>query len=519
MRTFNLAGVDAPAQPPTPGSVNWSPQQTDVFDEVKNLGGGSLRVDAVAGSGKTTTLVHAAGLMDGRVAFGAFNKKIADEIKVRVAHHRNITAGTMHSFGLRAWTAMIGQSEIDGRKLDNIMDVLRVPYELHAFTKACVSAIKGNGIPLAEVTQMQLITYCDHFDFWEKLPESFDRGDRDPFEWVRPLLEASNDRAHEGYIDFDDMLYMPLTYGRIEAEYDWVLIDEAQDTNWVRRQLAARLLKPGGRCVAVGDPHQAIYGFTGADADAMDLITSQFQCKFMPLTVTYRCPKKVVEFARQWVSHITAADSAPDGEVSLKTDEEWGELLRDASNFTANDAILCRNTKPIVGLALSMIRRGIGARVEGREIGQQLNNLIRRFKTARNLNDLQSKLEGYLYKETKKLNDRGQKQKAAELTDKVDSLVAVIESVRPSGDIPAVTQRITSLFGDTEPGRPARVCTLSTVHKAKGREWERVYLLGRETLMPSKWARQDWELQQEKNLIYVAATRAKKQLIEVPYDA
>jgi ATP-dependent exoDNAse (exonuclease V) beta subunit len=57
--------------------------------------------------------------------------------------------------------------------------------------------------------------------------------------------------------------------------------------------------------------------------------------------------------------------------------------------------------------------------------------------------------------------------------------------------------------------------TLSTIHKAKGREWPKVFLLGRNRYMPSKYATQDWQLDQEKNLIYVAVTRAQEELIEV----
>jgi superfamily I DNA/RNA helicase len=56
--------------------------------------------------------------------------------------------------------------------------------------------------------------------------------------------------------------------------------------------------------------------------------------------------------------------------------------------------------------------------------------------------------------------------------------------------------------------------TLCSVHKAKGLEWNRVYILGRDSLMPSKFARQKWQMDQELNLIYVAVTRAKAELIE-----
>jgi superfamily I DNA/RNA helicase len=57
--------------------------------------------------------------------------------------------------------------------------------------------------------------------------------------------------------------------------------------------------------------------------------------------------------------------------------------------------------------------------------------------------------------------------------------------------------------------------TLCTIHRSKGREWQRVYLIGRNRYMPSSYARLDWELEQERNLMYVAVTRSKGELVEV----
>ena len=72
---------------------------------------------------------------------------------------------------------------------------------------------------------------------------------------------------------------------------------------------------------------------------------------------------------------------------------------------------------------------------------------------------------------------------------------------------------IRGLFEDTT--GPQQVLTLSTVHKSKGREWSHVVLWGRNAFMPSKYARKDWQADQEKNLMYVAVTRAMCRLTEV----
>jgi superfamily I DNA/RNA helicase len=72
------------------------------------------------------------------------------------------------------------------------------------------------------------------------------------------------------------------------------------------------------------------------------------------------------------------------------------------------------------------------------------------------------------------------------------------------------------MFGNTKEGEAPKVLTLSTVHKSKGREWTRVYALGRAKFMPSPYAKKEWQMVQESNLEYVMITRAMSEFIDVP---
>ena len=75
---------------------------------------------------------------------------------------------------------------------------------------------------------------------------------------------------------------------------------------------------------------------------------------------------------------------------------------------------------------------------------------------------------------------------------------------------------IKSMFSDSDDKFANKnLVTLSSVHKSKGLEWNRVFLLGREQFMPSKFAKKQWQKDQERNLIYVAVTRAMTELVEV----
>ena len=370
-----------------------------------------------------------------------------------------------------------------------------------------VSFAKQRGLGIIEsindVTQWYEI--ARHFDVFETEEEE-DLPEDDIIAQAIAVLKASNNQ--KDVIDFDDMVYLPVLLKMNFFRFDNVMVDEAQDTNPARRALVRALVKKGGRVVAVGDRHQAIFGFTGADSDSLDLIAEDFNCIRLPLTTTYRCPKNVVAFAQRWVSHIKSAETSPEGLVSSTTTLEF--LKRNDLNGTA--AVLCRNTKPLIALALRLIRNKIACKVEGRDVGEGLKKLARRWKIQTTV-ALREKLELYLERETTKLLAKKQESKLQIIEDTVETLYVIIDACASEGknSIVDVVAYIDMLFADDVKG----ILVLSTIHKSKGREWETVFWLDRAGTCPSKYARQEWQKEQEANLCYVAATRAKSHLVEL----
>lgn len=510
----NLAKLGGPAKAAAPFTP--SVQQADFFGWV-STGSGSCVLEAVAGAGKTTTLVHALSLMKGDVFFGAYNKAIAEEIRSRVrpVAGAKIDVSTFHAAGFRFWRRAAPNVKVEGAKCRNIYrDAFSGPNPALRPLEACVLQLvslakqAGFGVLVTE-TREAWAQIVDHFDI--EIPRDTLRGTDQSaaaIDMASRVLRISNETC-AAVIDFDDMIYAPLLHNARVWAHDWVLVDEAQDTNATRRALALRMLKRGGRLVAVGDPHQAIYGFTGADSDALDLIGAAVNARRLPLTVTYRCPKKVVEFAQGWVSHITAHESAPEGVVRN------APLNALATEARPGDAVLCRFTAPLVTHVYSLIAAGVPARIEGREIGEGLKALATRWKTE-SLAKLESYLEAFVESEGAKLRAKEKESKAAALEDKVTCLRVLMERVRkadPKAGVAALLAEIDNLFADTAEGTPRPQVTFSTIHKAKGREWGRVVWL--ET-GASPWARKAWELAQEDNLCYVAATRAKSELVLMP---
>jgi len=176
------------------------------------------------------------------------------------------------------------------------------------------------------------------------------------------------------------------------------------------------------------------------------------------------------------------------------------------------DAILCRNTAPLITQAYKLIRQKIPAKVEGRAIGEGLIALSRRWKV-RGIDALLVKLDIYRDRETQKANAKGNEVKAAEVDDRVTSLEEICKECLQQGKntVEDVVDHINALFADD-----ARGCvTLATYHRSKGREWPRVILFEHDSRCPSKGARQAWQLDQENNLAYVAFTRAQQSLVFV----
>lgn len=503
-----------------------SPQQKALVDWVRT-GSGHAVVESVAGSGKTTSLVEVCKAAQGKILAIAFNKPIANELDQRFKANGlpNAYGKTVHAVAFSALRNAFPNVKLNENKHDDIVKEMGIPEYYHPFLKSIVSLGKAYGFGLkglgfSPFTDMgawnDLIL---HYDLLDKLPEMSRDNLEEVISWAVDIIEKAA-KTSDKFCDFDDMLYAPIYHNVRFWQYDWVLIDEAQDTNPLRREVAKRSLKPNGRLIAVGDSRQAIYGFTGANADSMDLIRREFKnYSELPLTVSWRCPRAVVFEAQKFVPVIESAPNAPEGLVVHGTVEQSREMSK---LVQMGDAILCRVTRPLVKLAYQFIRDGIPCHVEGRDIGRGLLVLANRWKSVKNPAILREKLDEYLSRETKKLSEKGgnTEYKLMALRDKVESLQAVIDGVlllKPSATVDDVRTRIESLFVDSNKDENRDV-TLVTIHKAKGREWLKVFIFGANVWMPHPMAKQDWEREQENNLCYVAITRSRQELVYIPVN-
>lgn len=473
--------------------------QQNVFNFIQS-GSGNGVIKAVAGAGKTTTIIQALSLIptNKRILMLAFNKNIANELKEKVPYH--VEVSTFHSCGFASLrNSSRARVQVKSNKVFNIIKNNMTWDErtvYGAYVSKLVSLAKSVGmgvlVPDTYSEWMEIINHHDLLQFNSNPSFEIDT----LIDYASTVLRESNrDRR---VIDFDDMLLFTLLYKSQYKQYDFVFIDEAQDTNGVQREILKKLLSPQGRLIAVGDPYQSIYGFRGADSTAMDMIVSDFGSTVLPLSISYRCSKQVVEEANKYMPDIQSFDKAPEG--SVKDLDKYS-----VETFSSEDAILCRNTAPLIKMAYSLISKRVPVTVLGRDIGAGLITFIKSFKTS-SIKELVQKMSDWYDTEKLKAEESGNESKFESQSDKYESVLIFIEQV--DGDsVTNLIDCIESLFSDDE----TQNLTLATIHKSKGLEWHNVFILDKDRFFP-KWAKKPWMIEQERNIVYVAVTRAKRNL-------
>jgi superfamily I DNA/RNA helicase len=512
----------------------------------------SVVLEAVAGAGKTETLARAVVDMPGYTTVMMFNKSAAEEFKSRLVRlggatqegnriytRKGLVVGTCHSVGLGVYKKWAGDSfDVTDRKVDAIIDNMCLDPDLNAeqagtlvdgatFIKKAVSLAKQM---LFGVTRQGRLRPHNDIELWLRMAQHYSidsdlTEDMDVaqltqlairvFEKSRDLCRPSSDRR--SVIDYDDMIWAPLAFNCRFFTVDNVVGDEWQDANPARLELAARCLKPRGRMVACGDRRQAIYMFTGASSDSLDQTAKRFDAVRMPLTVTYRCPRQVVKFANTWMPEMVAHDGAAEGEVrSVLTEKPAKGKARPWYQVEAllpTDAILCRYNKPLVETAFKLIKAGTACKMEGRDIGQGLVSLVKRLK-AKTIDALEARLEKWLDKEVAKARAKKSETREQSVRDRAECIMVFANSCKEGGQtkVECVISKIEMLFADDVKG----ILTLASGHKAKGREWSRVYWI---QVQDPQRELQPHEEEQERNVKGVIASRAQQTLVLVPMEA
>lgn len=496
-------------------AIEYEPSQYQkaIFDYIQHEKG-NLVVEAAAGSGKTYTLVKALSLIpqDKRVLMTAFNKDIVKELTKKVKEFPNVEVRTLHGLGMILTTRGLG---IGGMKPEGYKYTQLIYNHWQDLTKTNINKLSRNarksfventkklvdfGRFYLATTRSEMIELMIKYD----IPCVADEVD------VALKVMAIGGKNLDS-IDYTDMIWMPHIYDLHlqECEYDFIMVDECQDLNVAERNLVLRCLKEGGRLIAVGDSNQCIYGFSGSDPDSFRAIQSIPNTVSMPLSISYRCPESVVKFAQNLVPSIEAKQGAEEGVIldCVSLDD-----VHDG------DMVLCRNNAPLLQVYCKLLEQGKRAYIRGSDVGKNLQNIV--IGTHKDYLHTNLKQDGVfirlyedLFNSRKAIMERyGISQEDAMKHETIQAKLDMIRALEVLGADLTTTEELTKKIEDIFPKNDkGEGIMLSTVHKAKGLEADNVFIACA-SLMPSKSALDEWQVQQERNLMYVAYTRAKKVL-------
>ena len=480
-----------------------TPEQERIFLFVKKRPENVL-IKAYAGAGKTSTIVEAVNLLpkDKNIMFLAFNKHIQEELKTKLPEH--VRCYTTYGLGTSAIKRKYGDKiQFDEFKIDKIILNKSKTWKLHEeFNTDEEILLYQNSIK--KLVNLCRLTLTVKPEFVPYIAERYDINIHKPNDIKRVLKVMDEATIDRKTFDYTDMIYLPAIDNSIWMfPQDYVFVDEVQDLNRCQIKIIEKVLKRDkvsgkqtGRLITVGDFFQGIYGFNAADEKSFEWFEKFPNTKTLPLSVSFRCSKNVIKRAQEIVPDIKALDDAPDGIV------RDGSALNEARS---GDFVLCRTTMPLVRMFFEFLSQNKKAVIKGSDIGVHLIELIGKINNIPKLISFWEKeLENYR-NELKKSGVINPHEHTGYVTleDKVNVLLFL---AKVSNSIVDLKDKIRTIFTDEIQG----IC-LSTVHKIKGLEADRVFII-RPDLLPMQNVK-SWQYIQEKNLEYVAVTRAKLELI------
>lgn len=487
--------------------------QQQIFDFILN-GNGNLLIEACAGSGKTKTLIEIMKLIDQdkKILYCAFNKDIVTEItkKINKKERENLDIRTIHSLGL----TMLKNNLRDKQLIKN-------EHKYKTFLRENLkelSSINTYGLGKKFGNYMEnILKLTDYFRF-NLCQTGFDCEQlclkygieliADEIHVVLQLIDWGKSYLDE--IDFVDMIWLPnaLNLQPYGLKYDYVLVDECQDLSAAQRELVLKCHNISTRYVFCGDDRQSIYGFASADSESFQKIKKIPNTTLLPLSISYRCDKRIVKIANTVAQKMEANPENGDGEVV------YDAVLEEVKD---GDMVLCRNNAPLMKLYNDFLKMGKKCFFKGKDIGLNLKQLVNSTHETELNRDLRK--EGVfmsLYKrlferrneimsrEKLDIKDANECSYISDYLDQIRALEAISDGINTAEEL---ITRIERMFSN----KKEEGISLSSVHKAKGLEADNVYIACH-SLMPSKHIKLPWEEKQESNLQYVAYTRAKHKL-------
>ena len=546
----------------TPPEMNFTKEQEHIFEFIKG-GTGHGIIDAVAGAIKTTTIMECAKYVENKtdVLFCAFNKSIQSEIAAKFNRQtmNQITVKTIHALGFQIlndnnnspekivpreskyWTILNNDSGMHEKMQGYIDELLHInDYKSNEYgghkdfaAKNMVYKFKERLLDMNRKIRATLTPndfekfkeLAEHFGFFGEMTiksKHYQKELEIHFEASKTLLEAGNALAEEALIiDYTDMLYLPFVWNlRASRTYSFLFIDECQDLSKSQLAVVLKYGQKDGRILAVGDPYQSIYGFAGADIESFGRIKKMINANPLPLTTCFRCPPNVVALAASIRKDISASKQ----EQGVIREINFKQVVKMAK---PDDLIISRYKEPILFLIFEFINQNMRVQIHRDEVNSIIDELKNLFKQEERATVIAESVGGFeelketvlnrwifiIEREARKMGTPTERR--VFIDAKTDYLNNRLEFMHKKylqwktacHTINDLLRRIKDFISATD-----NCVKLSTIHRAKGLEAGRVFILNFDDLPHIKPNQKPWEIIQEQNLKYVAITRALSEL-------
>lgn len=526
-------------------TIQLSPYQQKIIDDFQSTSH-NMFISARAGAAKTFTLIELTKYTNQYSVFLAFNKSIQKELEERITNPKFKT----YTFNGLGYLIMLKNIETQNSNMKVTIDKYK--------TRNVVTEILNEKLPDFEKlnydTKMDLIDNFSQLfeigksrfiDFTNKkdilyIIDTYDLFSnpnapmpKDTFTYI-DLIEQKNNEYFEqtGIISFGDQLYITL---KKLFKKEWtvppyltfqnIFVDEAQDTNSCQQLLISCIKRNSSRIICVADKFQAIYGFNGADTVAVNNLIKKFDMVEYALPINYRCASSHIDYVNKLFPDIDikACSTAPQGKVQLIHIDDIYDLVQNG------DFILSRRNSDLCDVILVLLSQG--KPVYFKDVNF-VNKILSKIKTlskkSNTLNDLydhiekeQQKITVQLQKKKEKMLKQGTFEETEldkltftnETTDLFDCVIILLEHYMDDENIGNKTvehfyQYVSNML-NTVNSKNSIVCT--SIHQSKGLETNNVFVLN-EARPFYHFGRNAEQRIQERNLSYVALTRAKQNL-------
>lgn len=540
------------------------PEQREVAEALR----GPVCVLAGAGTGKTRAITHriAHGVHSGvyvpqRVLAVTFTTRAAGEMRGRLRGlgADGVQARTFHSAALRQLRFFWPQTV--GGEFPRIVES-KGPLIAEATSRHRIRPDPSLVRDLASEIEWAKVSRVSPEDYPARaIAAGRTVAGHDPEVVGRVYASYGQVTAQRGQIDFEDVLLLTvamledsvLVAEQVQAQYHHFVVDEYQDVNLLQQRLLELWLGRREDLCVVGDPSQTIYSFAGASPDHLVGFRRWFpQARVLRLERDYRSTDQVVELANS----LLASATGPIARARLRlrsevgpgpppTFTEYADEPAEADGVAAAiAALVAAGTKP------SEIALLFRTNAQSESYEQALTSAgvpyvvrgLERFFDRAEVKQGTTLLRGAARAERDGSDSAARLTTGAELPDQVRAVLTAAgwsaEAPTGGGAVRARWESLAALvsladdLAARDPGArlpdlvaelearasaqhapAADGVTLATLHAAKGLEWEAVFLVGlADGTVPLVYADGDDQVEEERRLLYVGATRARRLL-------